>query len=725
MGSPMKKRRAWSTLDDEADAQESAALAASLAAAKDTAARSGALLSSAKEDLTDHQRWLQAQSAAVERDRDRHERWLQRQKDLRLANTKKDRIRRHRRLVRLRALQAIRQAFVDLFVFVRSWIAFGAGKVTSAVRFVGRIIGDAAAAVWRVIASAFQHAAQAASALAAVVARATASVWQGVAERALWTGQKIGSLARGARAGVMAGAAWGGSQASASVRAGSQLLTAGSEVVAQRAGAMSRTAENAINTGGRAVGNGGRALGSGLASTSHSAQALALATRDTVTSGASAGIAKAAKLGASAGRRIFRASNWVTSRLAAAPSKVFIHVARLGHEVQHFARVRAPVPTSAQLPPEDDERSSLSAADFEADVSEPDEPTIGNERHTASVHIFETYGPHPDGATLFGQPANDPWSAEPSPLAGPDRGDAQEAATTVAKGGSLAPHKLAGFVSDFPTRISEAMRASGKGVYEQARALGRTVRGSAHASWAWMRRQTARSLASAQASAGVIVRAQERAFAQGADWARKRGLDLSHMMIIAGAVLLLLGGLLIGGGFLMRSASDPVIAKGPSEETFSKLSWTFDEPERSLAERAIFTLSGTPESFLLNGISINGTNISDDTLTNLEAALSPDVQRPDLKLNVAVTPQDEQAASPVSVATVPPGAAFRLTFQFPPEALGSGEGISIDEFFEAYGGLLLRVRFEADGAERTVLQHLSPEMLKAQLEEVAAQAGGS
>jgi hypothetical protein len=197
------------------------------------------------------------------------------------------------------------------------------------------------------------------------------------------------------------------------------------------------------------------------------------------------------------------------------------------------------------------------------------------------------------------------------------------------------------------------------------------------------------------------------------------------MMIIAGAVLLLLGGLLIGGGFLMRSASDPVIAKTPSEESFSKLSWTFDQPERPLAERAIFTLSGSPQSFLLNGISINGMNNSDDALTDLQAALRTDVQRPDLKLDVAVIPQDKQAASSAAVATVPPGAAFRLTFQFPPEALGSGEGISIEDFFESYGGLLLRVRFEAEGAKRTVLQHLSPEMLKAQLEEVSAQAGGS
>mgnify|MGYP001820640769 CR=1 FL=1 len=337
------------------------------------------------------------------------------------------------------------------------------------------------------------------------------------------------------------------------------------------------------------MGSIGRAIGSGLLSTSHGAQALAVATRNSVGCSASACAAKAAKLGASASRRISRAATWATSRLASATSKLFIYVARLGHEVQHFARVRAPVPTAVELPAGADPHSSLSSTATEARVSEPDAPNIGDEGDTASVHIFETYGPHPDRTTLFGQPANDPWSSDPSSLSGADGGSTYEATTTGAKGVSSPPNKLAGLVSGFATRIIGAMRALGKGVPEGACAVGRTVRGSADSGLAWLRGQTARALASAQSSAGVIARAHEAAVAQGTDWAQKRGLDLSHMIIIAGAVLLLLGGLLIGGGFLMRSASDPVIAKTPSEESFSKLSWTFDQPDRPLAERAIFT----------------------------------------------------------------------------------------------------------------------------------------
>ena len=193
---------------------------------------------------------------------------------------------------------------------------------------------------------------------------------------------------------------------------------------------------------------------------------------------------------------------------------------------------------------------------------------------------------------------------------------------------------------------------------------------------------------------------------------------------LCGAVLLLLGGLLVGGGLLMRSASGPVIAAEAPEETFSKISWAFGEPALPLPERAVFTLSGTPESFLINGISIAGVNNSDETLTGLEAALSPDVKRPELRLDVAVTPKDPKSGTN-DASSVPPGASFRLNFLFPPEATGSADGISVEDFFESYGGLLLTLRYFADGAERSVIQYLEPEMLKTQLDEVSAQAGDS
>ncbi len=57
--------------------------------------------------------------------------------------------------------------------------------------------------------------------------------------------------------------------------------------------------------------------------------------------------------------------------------------------------------------------------------------------------------------------------------------------------------------------------------------------------------------------------------------------------------------------------------------------------------------------------------------------------------------------------------------------MGGEDGITVEEFFESYGGLLLKLRYETDGAEKAVIQYLQPELLKAQLDEVAAQAGGS
>lgn len=713
MGSPMKKRRAWTTLDEDADDQESAALAASLAAAKDTTARSGALLSSVKEDLTDHQRWLRAQSAAVKRDRDRHERWLKRQEELRLANAKKDRVSRHRRLMRQRALQAVRDAFADLYLFISSWIVFGVRKVVGAVRFVAASIANGAVFVWhslaRLAGSALSLVGSGVSAMARTVGQTFASGGRTLAQAGRWSGRKIGLAARGAGAGVAAGAAWSGSKASASVRAGSQALAAGSQVVAAEAGKLSRKT-------GQALGSGGRAIGSGLSATGGGAASLASATGAGLASGASAAAAKVAKLGATGGRSLSRATALTASRAAAIPSKLFIHLARVGREVQHFARVRVPAPRKPEVPPLPEEVSTVgNPAQFENEGPQDD-------GHTASVHVFETYGPHPDGTRLFGQPANEPWT----PDARSDGGEGLTSPETGASGGSgQSLGILAGFGSDVGARMGDVLSSWGRGANQRASGLAAVVRRKAGTSSVWLRQQAARGLASAQTGMAAAVRAQSGVVAQGAAWAQKRGLDLSQMMIIAGAVLLVLGGLLIGGGFLMRSTSGPVIAGEPTDETFSKISWTFDQPGLALPERSVFTLSGTPESFLINGISIAGVNNSDEALTDLEAALRPDVQRPDLKLDVAVEPQDGEPSSRGSVATVPPGSAFRLVFLFPPEATGSADGISTEEFFESYGGLLLKLRYDAGGAERSMIQYLDPEMLNAQLDEVSAEAGGS
>jgi hypothetical protein len=63
-------------------------------------------------------------------------------------------------------------------------------------------------------------------------------------------------------------------------------------------------------------------------------------------------------------------------------------------------------------------------------------------------------------------------------------------------------------------------------------------------------------------------------------------------------------------------------------------------------------------------------------------------------------------------------------FPFPAEAMGGEDGITVDEFFDSYGGLLLKLRYEIEGVEKSVIQYLGPDLLKGQLDEVAAPVAG-
>ena len=152
MAVPMPKKRAWSTRETDAESEETAAFEATVAAAQDTAAKSGAFLSTAKSDLTDHKRWLQAQSVAVERDRARHERWLQRQREHRLAAARKDRARRRRQLMRQRAFRAVQAATIASFLFIRSLILLAVARMASGVKYLGSLVARGAAYLGHLIA---------------------------------------------------------------------------------------------------------------------------------------------------------------------------------------------------------------------------------------------------------------------------------------------------------------------------------------------------------------------------------------------------------------------------------------------------------------------------------------------------------------------------------------------------------------------------------------------
>lgn len=635
MASPMRKKRAWSTREDDAESKETAAFEATVAAAKDTAAKSGAFLSSAKSDLTDHQRWLRAQSAAVERDRQRHERWLQRQQEQRDALAKKERTRRRRQLMWQRAMTALREAIASAVLFVRSLVALAFGTIGAGFKYLG-----------------------------ASIALGFAYLGQQLAFAARWIGAKLGMAASQAGKG----------------------LSAGSSILASKAGQLSNAA--------------GRSLGAGLSAAGARGSALAGVTGRSASSGASHFAAKASALGAAGARGVSSGLRWGRERAAVLAPAAYARVAEAGRRAQEkLARTRGK--------PADD------AAPQDVLVTPPP---------SASVHVIEVYGPHKQGVELFGRAANDPWTPEmaqqrrAAEVYGPfyegfwvDGVSPNEPRTEAAGGGAIAAR----------VETESALSSWLDGAGGRAATAGAQARFMAGRAWA--------------GAENIAKRAQY--WVQSQDWAQKlareRGFELSQMMIVAGALLLVCGGLLIGGGLLMRAGARPAtVADIAAEETFSGITWTFDEPNLPLPERAVFTLSGTPESFRINGLSVTGVNNSDQPLTGLQGVFKPDVQRPDLKLALQVdkpkTPEGEgepQAMAVLSENSVPAQGTFRLVFPFPPEAMSGEDGITVEEFFDSYGGLLLKLRYEIDGTEKSVIQYLAPDMLKAQLDEVSAQAG--
>jgi hypothetical protein len=678
MAVPMRKKRAWSTREDDAESQETAAFEATVAAAKDTAAKSGAFLSTAKSDLTDHQRWLQAQSVAVERDRRRHERWLQRQRDHRLAAARKDRQRRRRQLMRQRAFRAMQQAGWAGMLFIRSWILFVIGRIGAGFGAVGRLIASAAAFVWQQIVAGARW-------VLAGLGMLMRTSGRGLAAGAARSGAALGSAARQTGKGLSAGAAWSGAKMRASAKAGG--------------GALASSSRSA-----------GRSLGSGFSAAASRGSVLADVTGRSASHGLAVLGTQASALGAAGKRGLARGFGWTKRHAAALGPTVYVRMAKLGRQAERYARTRSAGAKPVAAPP-----VSLPAA--------------------APVHVIEVYGPHLENVELFGRSANDPWTPSPeteaaaiADLYGPFREGFRVAGVSPNEPVTAPdPHAVAAR-AESETALSSWIEAAGA----RAAAFAAQARLSAGHAGAWVGAQASRGRSWTAAQPWAQKLAETPLWGRLQTWTRTRDIDLSQMMIIAGAVLLICGGLLIGGGLFLRGGAGPTMAQAPEEESVSGIAWTFDDPDRPLAERAVFTLSGTPEAFRINGLSVSGVNQSDHPLTAIEAVLKPDVQRPDLKLSLKV---DKAAAAQVDAGegqalaiagegTVPANAPFRLVFPFPPEAMDNEDGITVEEFFDSYGGLLLKLRYEVDGAQKSLIQYLGPDLLKSQLDEVSAQAAG-
>ncbi|MEZ5828544.1 MAG: hypothetical protein R3D01_09315 [Hyphomicrobiales bacterium] len=605
----MREKRVWSTRENDAESKETAAFEATVAAAKDTAAKSGAFLSTAKSDLTDHHRWLQAQSVAVERDRMRHERWLQRQRDQRVAIARKERTSRRREIARQQALLTVQQALYTAALFIRSLVLLLVAKIAAGIKFM--------------------------------VAQ--------IAAFFVWFGGKVG-----------AGAAWGGAKLSTSARAGGSALAAGSSVVAAKAGVI----------GAAAAGATGRSAARGFAVASAKASAFAGASKQHLAAGYA----------------------WGKSQISAAAPQVSMRVAEARRQMGQFARAGAAQAGGVLA------RRTAAAPNSEAQAA-----------------AVEIYGPHLAGAEIDGRPANEPWT--PPPV---------EALVSLASAPEPEPEVYGPFYEGFWVGgvSPNEPRVPALPAVEPAPVAPRVE--TENALWSRVRSSSDRL--------GVWA-------AQAREWAAQTGLltrtrdaDLSQMLIIAGAVLLVCGGLLLGGGLIMRFGTGTASASLASEEADAGIAWSFDDPDRPLPERAVFTLSGTPESFRINGLSVSGTNLSGHVLTDVSGVIKPDVRRPELKLTLKIDKKavatkgdgdaDGQSFDIVAANTVPPHAPFRLVFEFPPEAMDGADGITMEDFFEAYGGLVLKLRYEVDGTERSLIQYLSPEMLRSQLDEVSASADG-
>ncbi len=209
------------------------------------------------------------------------------------------------------------------------------------------------------------------------------------------------------------------------------------------------------------------------------------------------------------------------------------------------------------------------------------------------------------------------------------------------------------------------------------------------------------------------------------------GFELSQMLVIAGALLLVCGGLMLGGGLLMRAGAGNSASEMTTASPSEPIAWLFDHKTLPIDERSVFAYVVSPDGVHIRGFAIGGVNLSEAPVTALEGVVKPDAQAHDLKLELTVEMPGEHeggSAQPVEATvaalpegTVPSQAPFRLVFLFP----AAEGGMTPHDVLTAYGGLMLKVRYEAGGVQKSFIQYLPPALLQEQLAEIAAEKKGS
>lgn len=803
MVSPMRKKRAWSTQQEDDQSEETAAFEEAVAAARDTAAASSEFLSNAKSDLTDHRRWLKAQSVAVDKDRARHERWLERQREQRVAVARKDRTRRRRQVIRQRASDATQQAAGASVsyagsVFTRAFAKVGAGikyvvlLIAGGFAFVGRGLRDGAFFIVDLTTASLGWIAEALKAFVFGIGRMVATAFT-------WSGRKAVASGRASADAMSSGSAFVSSKTLSSARAGGSVLATGSAAVSSKTLSSARAGGSAVAVGSTFVASktlssaraSGKALSSGSTFVASKTLSAVRATGKALAAASAFVTAKTVSSTKATGSALSAGSAFVSAKVQSSARAGGSALAAGSTAVAATAQSSARVSGSALA-----SGSSLVAS--KADVfSKSASRSLGTGFATASTKsaaLATTTGRAVShGLSVVGEKAS-------AVVAATKKGFSSGYAWTKTQGLKLAPT-----VSERVAKVGRQVQgytragvAHAKGGFEKAKTLmPKTLvpkalaltRGKASATVAEVpaagflaldeevygpfdegfmvegpslndpdafvtedvaprvRRENALSSRARELTQDLRARVTrvrdawgEHPFVQTVR-ARTRDVELSQMMIIVGAVLLVCGGLLLGGGFIMRAGAVPGVGSGSSartvvpeevaEEEIHGVAWTFEDYDSPFADRSVFTLAGTPESFGINGLSISGFNESGQPLTDVHAILKPDVQRPDLKLILQVDDSADaddsgaQTLDIVSANTIPAHAPFRLVFPFPPEAMDGEDGVAVEEFFDSYGGLLLKFRYEIDGAQKSIIQYLPSELLRSQLDEVEAEASGS
>ena len=746
-------KRAWPPREKDAESAESAAFEATVAVVKETVVRSGEVLVSAKEDLSDHKRWLEIQRAAGQADRLRHERWLERQREKQEALERREEAKRRRKLMRQRAARGVENAIFTAVDIVLSAFWLAVAKVVALFTFIGSSI---AGGVFWVLGRL--------NALDAYVARLIRSGASFLAEKAR---AAVGST-------------------------GTALSAAGSSLAA-KSGAVARSTTSAVSSAGSSLaaksGELARSAGGAVSAAGLSLRPSASEPVATVDDGIPAEVASELAMAASYSAEVaadepvgVEQPDRVVAEALGAPSLRAVFGLEPPPQVNPAENVEALVEgtaeflsvqvTPAETTPAEAVRAELvqleggSIETMEATTVSQQETAPDRGRATAAAFSARLASASAGIARIArsGVEAIAAAFAALATKAGPlarGLGEKMSAGASIvsAKAGPLAKsigektsigfaavsaktHTLAPSLQRAAASTSQIASVYASGAAARAGAFAREAARRANDTFARFEPKPASRLQAASenelSSPADALSSPAEGIASPAGAvarpARIGSFDLSQMLIISGVVLLVFGAILVGSGLVLRAhpAADAV-AEPAADKPLSPhaVLWFYEEPELPIVERSVFSAELSPKGVRLTGLAIKAENNSDEALSDLQGVLKPDAKRLDLKLEVKLdAPAGGNGAQGVEVAVtpdgaIPPHAFFKLVFPFPPEAHGEEPGIALDDFIASYGGLLIKLRYHVAGTQKSLIQYLTPEMLKAQLVEIQHEADGS